>query len=122
MAKSREERNSTRSALLVHRERHDVRFGAFHAVGSCCPRPAGAHGLGRGELDGAAGDWQGVSELVADSTLGDSHAVIDGGRGRPRLLAGLNSHDPGRQHGQVTFPDVAGGMNTLPPAIICNRL
>jgi hypothetical protein len=40
-----------------------------------------------------AGDLAGsIGELVANSALGDSHAVIDGGRGRPRLLAGLKLH------------------------------
>jgi hypothetical protein len=39
------------------------------------------------------GDLTGsLRELVADGAIGDGNAVIDGGRGRPRLLAGLKAH------------------------------
>ena len=66
----------------------------------------------------AAGDLAGsIGKLIADGAIGDGHAVIDGGRGRPRLLAGLETHIiQERGLGQVTFPNVAGVMNTLPPA------
>jgi len=41
----------------------------------------------------AAGDLAGsIGKLVADAALGDGDAVIDGGRRRPRLLAGLKPH------------------------------
>ncbi len=66
----------------------------------------------------AAGDLTGsIGELVAEGAIGDGDAVIDGGRERPRLLAGLEAHIiQERGLGQVTFPNVAGVMNTLPPA------
>src|SRR5215469_3732387 len=66
----------------------------------------------------AAGDLAGrPGELVADGALGDGHAVINERRGRPRVLAGLEAHII-QQRGllKVTFPNVAGVMNTLPPA------
>jgi hypothetical protein len=66
----------------------------------------------------AAGDLAGsIGELVADGALGDGHAVIDGGRGRPRLLVGLELHIiQERGLRKVTFPKVTDVMNTLPPA------
>ena len=66
----------------------------------------------------AAGDLTGsVGELVAEGAIGDGDAVIDGGSGRPRLLAGLEAHIiQERRLGKVTFPNVAGVMNALPPA------
>ena len=66
----------------------------------------------------AAGDLTGsLGELVAQGAIGDSDAVIDGGRERPRLSAGLEAHlIQERGLGQVIFPNVAGVMNTLPPA------
>jgi hypothetical protein len=66
----------------------------------------------------AAGDLAGsIGELVADGAIGNGDAVIDGGRGRPRLLAGLELHIiQERGLGKVTFPNVAGVVNTLPPA------
>jgi hypothetical protein len=40
-----------------------------------------------------AGDLaRSIGELVADGAIGNGHAVIDGGRGRPRLLARLELH------------------------------
>src|SRR5258708_39284937 len=67
----------------------------------------------------AAGNLAGsIGELVADGALGDGHAVINGGSGRPRLLAGLKPHIfKERRLGQVTFLNVAGVVNALPPAI-----
>jgi len=66
----------------------------------------------------AAGDLAGsLGELVADGAIGDGHAVINKGRGRSRLLAGLEAHIfQERGLGKVTFANVAGVMNTLPPA------
>src|SRR5439155_18449253 len=58
-----------------------------------------------------------LRELVAEGALGDGDAVIDGGRRRPRLLAGLEAHViEERGLAKVTFPNVTGVMNTLPPA------
>jgi hypothetical protein len=40
-----------------------------------------------------AGDLaRSIGELVVDGAIGNGNAVIDGGRGRPRLLAGLKLH------------------------------
>ena len=66
----------------------------------------------------AVGDLAGsLGELVAEGALGDGDAIIDGGRGRPRLLAGLEAHIvQERGLGEVTFPNITGVMNTLPPA------
>ena len=66
----------------------------------------------------ATGDLaRSIGELIADGAFGDGHAVIDGGRGWPRLLAGLEAHIiQERGLGKVTFSNVAGGMNALPPA------
>jgi hypothetical protein len=66
----------------------------------------------------AAGDLAGsLGELIADGTIGNSDAVIDEGRGRPRLLAGLEAHIiQERGLGKVAFPNVAGVTHTLPPA------
>ena len=66
----------------------------------------------------AAGDLAGsIGKLVADGALGDGHAVINGGRGRPRLLAGLKPHIfKERRLGQITFHNVRGVVNALPPA------
>jgi hypothetical protein len=66
----------------------------------------------------AAGDLAGsIGKLVADGTIGNSDAVIDDGRGRRRLLAGLEAHIiQERGLGKVAFPNVAGVTNTLPPA------
>ncbi len=66
----------------------------------------------------AAGDLAGsIGKLVADGALGDGHAVINGGRGRPRLLAGLKPHIfKERRLGQITFHHVRGVVNALPPA------
>jgi len=66
----------------------------------------------------AAGDLAGsIGELIADGTIGNSDAVIDDGRGRPRLLAGLEAHIfQERGLGKVAFPNVASVTNTLPPA------
>src|SRR5260370_29044942 len=56
-----------------------------------------------------------LGELVADGAIGD--AGIDGGRRRPRLLAGLEAHIiQERGLAKVTFLNIAGVMNTLPPA------
>jgi hypothetical protein len=33
-----------------------------------------------------------IGELVAEGAIGDGDAVIDGRRGRPRLLTGLELH------------------------------
>ena len=58
-----------------------------------------------------------MGELVAKGAIGDGDAVIDGGTGRQRLLAGLEFHIiQERRLGQITFEHVAGMMNTLPPA------
>jgi hypothetical protein len=41
----------------------------------------------------AASDLAGsIGELVAEGTIGDGDAVIDGGRERPWLSAGLEAH------------------------------
>jgi len=66
----------------------------------------------------AAGDLAGsIGELIAEGAIDNGDAVIDDGRGRPRLLAGLEAHIiQERGLGEVTFPNVAGGVNTLPPA------
>src|SRR6266705_304335 len=64
------------------------------------------------------GDLAGsLRELVVDGALGDGDAIIDSGRGRPRLLAGLEAHIfQERGFDKVAFANVAGVMNTLPPA------
>src|SRR6516164_3382658 len=66
----------------------------------------------------AAGHLAGsLGELVVNGTIGDGDAVIDEGRGGPRLLTGLEAHIlQERGFGQVPFSDVCGVMNTLPPA------
>jgi hypothetical protein len=33
-----------------------------------------------------------LREVVAEGTIGDRNAVIDGGSGSPRLLAGVEAH------------------------------
>jgi hypothetical protein len=64
------------------------------------------------------GDLTGrLRKLIADGAIGDGHAIIDGGRGRLRLLAGLGAHIfQERGLGKVAFSNVAGVTNTLPPA------
>jgi hypothetical protein len=66
----------------------------------------------------AAGNLAGsIGELVAEGAIGDDDAVIDGGRGRPRLLTGLEAHIiQERGLGKIAFDNVAGVMKTLPPA------
>jgi hypothetical protein len=66
----------------------------------------------------AAGDLTGsLGELVSEGAISDGDAVIDGGRERPRLSAGLEAHIiQQRGLGKVTLPNVVGVMNTLPPA------
>jgi hypothetical protein len=58
-----------------------------------------------------------IGELVPDSAIGTSHAVVDSGRRRWRLLARLESDvvEQGRI-GKVCLGDVTGVMNALPPA------
>ena len=105
---------------LIHRERHDVAFRYLHSQPAHRhPRPAKAHRPSPQEsLMKTVSDLAGsVGELVAEGAIGDGDAVIDGGTGRPRLLAGLEAHIiQERRFGKVTFPNVAGVMNTLPPA------
>jgi hypothetical protein len=66
----------------------------------------------------AAGNLAGsIGELVAEGAIGDGDAVIDGRGGRPRLLTGLEAHIiEERGLGKVAFSNLAGVMNTLPPA------
>jgi len=71
---------------FIHRERHDVAFGHLHSQPAHrYSRPAKTHRPSpQKSLMKAAGDLAG--------SIGDGHTVIDGGRGRPRLLAGLELH------------------------------
>ena len=66
----------------------------------------------------AAGHLAGsLGELVVNGAIGDGDAVIDEGRGRLAWLTGLEAHivqEGGL--GQITFSNVCGVMNTLPPA------
>src|SRR5207244_6123525 len=59
----------------------------------------------------------GAGELVAQGAVREGYTIVDGGSGRPRLSAGLEPHIiQERRFGEVAFDDVAGVMNTLPPA------
>src|ERR1041385_2479800 len=66
----------------------------------------------------AAGNLAGsIGELVAEGAIGGGDAVIDGERGRPRLLTGLEAQIiQQRGLGKVAFGNVASVMHTLPPA------
>ena len=105
---------------LIDRQRHDGAFGLLHAQpaqrrawSAQAHRPAPQKGLMKAGSDLAGS----VGKLVAQGAIGDGDAVIDGGTGRPRLLAGLEPHIvQERRFGKVTFGDVAGVMNALPPA------
>jgi hypothetical protein len=57
-----------------------------------------------------------IGKLVAKGAIGDGDAVIDGGRRRPRLLAGLEAHII-QECGfvKVVFSNVAS-VSTFPPA------
>jgi hypothetical protein len=57
-----------------------------------------------------------VRKFVPQGTIGDGNAVINGGAARPRLQDGLKAHIvQQRRFGKITFTNVAGVMNTLPP-------
>jgi len=65
-----------------------------------------------------AGDLAGsLRELIAEGAIGDSNAGIDGGAGRPRLLAGLEAHIiQERSWREIRLHNVAAVVNTRPPA------
>ena len=58
-----------------------------------------------------------VGELIADSAIGTSDAIVDGRGRRRRLLAGLEAHvvEQGRW-AELGPQEVAGMVNALPPA------
>ena len=80
------------------------------------PRPSG-RALQVGLME-AVGDLTGsVRELMADSAIGTSDAVVDGRGRRRRLPAGLEAHvvQQGRW-AELCPQEVAGMVNALPPA------
>jgi hypothetical protein len=66
----------------------------------------------------AWGDLTGrLGKLVAEGAIGDGDSRINCGSGRSRLKAGLEPHIiQERRFGEILFCNVAGVMNTRPPA------
>ena len=105
---------------FVDRERNDGELG-FPYTQSAEIEPGAAEAQRSAmqvDLVEAGGGLTGsIGELVTDGAIGTSHAVVDGGRRRRRLLARLETDvvEQGRI-GKVCLEDVAGVMNALPPA------
>jgi len=120
MAKSREVRKLDQKRATSSTESGTMlRLGTFTRSRLIATRGRqGPSAFRRKKLDESRGDLAGsIGKLVADGALGDGHAVINGGRGRPRLLAGLKPHIfKERRLGQITFHNVRGVVNALPPA------
>ena len=105
---------------FIDRERQDVELGlpdTQPADGHTCA--AQAHWLASQErLLKPLSDLTGsIRELGADGAIGVRDAVVDGGSRRRRLQAGLEAQVIEQcRLGKIRLGDVAGAMNTLPPA------
>src|SRR5215469_6962273 len=95
-------------------------FGHPHSQpADCLPWARQAHGSTPQEslMKTASDLTRSVRELVAQSAIRDGNAVVDKGSRRPRLLAGLEAHVIQEcRLGEISFHDVAGVMNALPPS------